>query len=259
MVVQGHLVGPLVQLVVAACESDRVLGLEADTAGTSFLTPPADVLRATAPQFSSRMSLHVTPTQTGATSFRWDDEGVENVPYPLIEHGHVVNFTTTRETASILTSAESSPGSSALRGGATTGKNHDMPMVGAPEITLLPNPQTATFDDLVREVAHGILIFGTAGISADTGLNTAIFEGNTAVIKKGIAIGRVQGVFGSFRTQKLWKDSIAGLGDASTSERQGCLVEKAMPPQGFMQVITAPAVLFKDVNVATYATLGATS
>jgi TldD protein len=81
-------------------ELDRVFGMEASFAGTSFLTPEklgtfrygSDVVSITADATSPR----------GLGTFGYDDEGVAAQRTPLIRHGLFVGYLTSRDTAAEL-------------------------------------------------------------------------------------------------------------------------------------------------------------
>ena len=80
-----------------AVELDRVLGREISYAGGSFVA--ADDLGSL--QFGSE-HVNVTADATtpgGLGSFRWDDEGVEGRPVPIIRDGVLTGFLSSRETA----------------------------------------------------------------------------------------------------------------------------------------------------------------
>ena len=81
-------------------ELDRVFGMEAAYAGTSFMTP--EKLRHL--QYgSSKVTITADAlTPTGLGTFGWDDEGVPAQRSFLIQEGLFVGYLTSRETASVL-------------------------------------------------------------------------------------------------------------------------------------------------------------
>jgi TldD protein len=81
-------------------ELDRVFGMEAAYAGTSFMTPE----KLNHLQYGSR-KVTITAdalTPTGLGTFGWDDEGVPAQRTFLIKDGLFVGYLTSRETASVL-------------------------------------------------------------------------------------------------------------------------------------------------------------
>jgi TldD protein len=83
-------------------ELDRVLGFEANYAGTSFVTPPEKVL-GQLKYGSSLMNIQADREQVGSlAACGWDDEGVKPETYMIIKDGVVVDYQTTREQAPYL-------------------------------------------------------------------------------------------------------------------------------------------------------------
>src|SRR5438034_2123131 len=81
-------------------ELDRVFGMEAAYAGTSFMTPEKlKHLQYGSPKVSITADA-LTPTGLG--TFGWDDEGVPAQRSFLIQEGLFVGYLTSRETASVL-------------------------------------------------------------------------------------------------------------------------------------------------------------
>jgi TldD protein len=81
-------------------ELDRVFGMEAAYAGTSFMTPEKlNQLRYGSPKVTITADA-LTPTGLG--TFGWDDEGVPAQRSFLIKEGLFVGYLTSRETASVL-------------------------------------------------------------------------------------------------------------------------------------------------------------
>src|SRR5437773_7399980 len=81
-------------------ELDRVFGMEAAYAGTSFMTPEKlNHLRYGSPKVTITADA-LTPTGLG--TFGWDDEGVPAQRTFLIKNGLFVGYLTSRETASVL-------------------------------------------------------------------------------------------------------------------------------------------------------------
>src|SRR2546421_5720291 len=81
-------------------ELDRVFGMEAAYAGTSFMTPEKlNHLRYGSPKVTITADA-LTPTGLG--TFGWDDEGIPAQRSFLIQDGLFVGYLTSRETASVL-------------------------------------------------------------------------------------------------------------------------------------------------------------
>src|SRR5437762_237155 len=77
-----------------AVELDRVLGMEAAYAGTSFLTPD----RLGMSYGSDQVNIVADATSpTGLGTFGWDDEGVPASVTPLVTEGRFVDYLSSRE------------------------------------------------------------------------------------------------------------------------------------------------------------------
>src|SRR5438094_765068 len=81
-------------------ELDRVFGMEAAYAGTSFMTPEKLNHLQYGPPKVTITADALTPTGLG--TFGWDDEGVPAQRTFLIKNGLFVGYLTSRETASVL-------------------------------------------------------------------------------------------------------------------------------------------------------------
>src|SRR5687767_5175780 len=123
-------------------ELDRVLGMEAAFAGTSFVgIPDLGGLRYGSPH------MNVTSDATidgGLGSFGYDDEGVQAQRVDLIKDGILVGFQSSRETAA-TTGSERSNGTMRAEGW------ENFPLIRMTNINILPG-DGGTLDDLISEV-----------------------------------------------------------------------------------------------------------
>ena len=130
-----------------AVELDRVLGREASYAGTSFV--PADGIGSL--RFGSER-VNVTADATtpgGLGSFRWDDEGVEGRPVPIVRDGVLAGFLSSRETASEI-GLERSGGCMRAEGFSR------QPIVRMTNVNLEPG-DAGSLDDLIADTGEGLL------------------------------------------------------------------------------------------------------
>jgi len=128
-------------------ELDRVLGMEANYAGTSFLT--TDKLRAL--RFGSE---HVTLMADGTlpgglATFGYDDEGVEAQLWPIVEKGLFVGYLTSRELAHTI-------GESRSRGCVRADGWHHVPMIRMVNLSLMPG--TGSLEDLLADTDDGLYL-----------------------------------------------------------------------------------------------------
>src|SRR5215471_13852293 len=132
-------------------ELDRVLGMEANFAGTSFLT--LDKLRTL--RYGSEI-VNVVADATaqhgpGLGTFAYDDEGVQAQCTPIISNGLFTGYISSRETAHTI--GENRSGGT-LR---AEGWNR-LPMIRMTNISILPGEKPLTLEELVEGTDHGILM-----------------------------------------------------------------------------------------------------
>jgi TldD protein len=132
-------------------ELDRVLGMEANFAGTSFLT--LDKLRTL--RYGSEMVNVVADARQehgpGLGTFGFDDEGVPAQCTPIITNGLFTGYLSSRETAHTI--GENRSGGT-LR---AEGWNR-LPMIRMTNVSLLPGEKSLTLEQLVASTDRAILM-----------------------------------------------------------------------------------------------------
>lgn len=187
-----------------ALELDRVLGMEAATAGTSFLTVSG---LGRFPAASEQVNVTVDPRAApGIGSFFYDDDGVEARPHRLIEAGRHVEYLSSRETAAVI-------GRSSTACSRAAGWNH-LPLVRMTTVTLEPGEMRLA--DLIADSEDGFLLEGTRSWSIDERrLNFQFGTEAARQITHG-ALGRLyRGPTYADRTPDFWRrcDAVAGAGE----------------------------------------------
>ena len=130
-------------------ELDRVLGMEANFAGTSFLT--LDKLGRLS--YGSELVNVVADARQehgpGLGTFGFDDEGVPAQCTPIITHGLFTGYLSSRETAHII---------GANRSGGTLRAEcwNRLPMIRMTNISILPGQQPLTLEQLIADTDDGI-------------------------------------------------------------------------------------------------------
>ncbi len=142
-----------------ATELDRVLGWEADYAGTSFATPDKlNHYRYGSPLFS------VTADRTqpgGLATCAFDDEGSSAQCWKIIDKGILTGYSTTRDTAPLI-GAETSCGC------AFADHWQSFPILRMANIGIDPgSPDSLALEDLIADTSSGILVDGMAAFSID--------------------------------------------------------------------------------------------
>ncbi len=137
-------------------ELDRVLGLEAAFAGTSFVSV-SDLGRL---RYGSEL-VNISADATapgGLGTYGFDDEGVEAQRVDLVRAGTLVGFQTSRETAAAA-GMERSNGTMRAEGW------ENFPLIRMTNVNLLPGE--GTLDDLVADVSEGIFMSTNKSWSID--------------------------------------------------------------------------------------------
>ena len=164
-----------------AVELDRVLGREASYAGTSFV--PADGIGSL--RFGSeRMNVTADATNPGGLgTYRWDDEGVEGRPVPIVRDGVLAGFLSSRETASEI-GLDRSGGCMRADGFVR------QPIVRMTNVNLEPG-DAGSLEDLIADTGDGLLIETNRSWSIDNRRLHFQFEGEAAWEIRGGERGRM--------------------------------------------------------------------
>ncbi|MGB8886857.1 MAG: TldD/PmbA family protein [Candidatus Korobacteraceae bacterium] len=132
-------------------ELDRVLGMEANFAGTSFLT--LDKLR-TLRYGSEIVNVVADATEAhgpGLGTFAYDDEGVASQCTPIITDGLFTGYLTSRDTADAIGASRS--------GGCLRAEGWNrLPIVRMTNVSILPGKSPLTLEQLIASTDHGILM-----------------------------------------------------------------------------------------------------
>jgi TldD protein len=132
-------------------ELDRVLGMEANFAGASFLT--LDKVRKL--QYGSEMVNVVADARQehgpGLGTFAFDDEGVPAQCTPIITNGLFTGYLSSRETAHTI-GADRSGGTLRAEGW------NRLPMIRMTNISLLPGNTPLSLEQLIASTDRGILM-----------------------------------------------------------------------------------------------------
>lgn len=206
-------------------ELDRALGWEANFAGTSFVTPD----RLGKLQFGSPlMTVIADRSQAGGlATVGFDDDGVRSMgaEFPIIENGIFRNYQMALGQAQLI-------GRDRSNGCAYADSPTSFPIQRMPNISLQPNPEKTSLDDLLGGVDEGILIIGAGSWSIDQQRYNFQFGGQLFYeIKNGKRGGMLRDVAYQGNTIEFW-NSMDGLGDRSTYRLGGSFYcGKGQPPQ----------------------------
>ncbi|MDC7805847.1 TldD/PmbA family protein [Luteimonas sp BLCC-B24] len=178
-------------------ELDRVLGYEANYAGTSFANLDR---RAERFQYGSDIvTLFADKTQPGSLgAVGFDDEGVATKRWDLISNGRLVDFQTIRDQAHILGKTESD-------GCCYADSWSSVQFQRMPNVSLAPGKSRLSVADMIKNVENGIYIIGDGSFSIDQQRYNAQFGGQLFYeIKDGAITGMVEDVAYQIRTPEFW-------------------------------------------------------
>jgi TldD protein len=183
-------------------ELDRILGYEANYAGTSFAT--LDKLQSKTFKYGSPIvNIVADKTQTGSLgAVGYDDEGVKCKKWDLIKDGIFVNVQAIRDQAHIIGSKES-------HGCCYSQSWNDVQFQRMPNVSLQPGKDPYSSEQMVKDVEKGIYIAGRGSFSIDQQRynfqfgGTAFFE-----IKNGKIEGMLNDVAYQSNTQEFWNNCV---------------------------------------------------
>jgi TldD protein len=229
-------------------ELDRVLGYEANYAGTSFAT--LDKLNTL--QFGSP-AMHVTgdrQVEHGLSTVGYDDEGVSAQTWDIIRNGVLVGYQLNRQMAH-------KQGFGRSNGCAFADAAIHVPLQRMPNVSLHPNPKDVTLDELIGGVDDGIYIVGDKSWSIDMQRHNFQFTGQKFFrIRGGKIAGQVKDVAYQSRTTDFWNamESVGGLSTYVLGGAFNC--GKGQPGQIAPVTHGCPAALFRRINVLNTAQEG---
>ena len=220
-------------------ELDRALGYEANYAGTSFLTPEKLGNFRYGSPYVNLVADNTEPETMAATGY--DDDGVSCQQWDIVRNGVFVGYCTNREVASKI-------GESRSRGSNRADGWSHVPMVRIADIGL--EPGSATVDQLIADVKHGIYIEGHGSYSIDQRRYNFQFGGDAFwLIENGRRTHMLRDVIYHGITPEFW-NSCDGVADRTARRRYGFITcGKGQPGQsGWMTHAASPA-RFRQIHV----------
>ncbi|MCW3466928.1 TldD/PmbA family protein [Chitinophaga nivalis] len=239
----SHLWLTIHESVAHPTELDRVLGYEANYAGTSFLT--LDKWKSGKFNFGSKLVNVVAdklqPGSLGAVGY--DDEGVKCGKWDIIKDGVLVNYQAIRDQAHII-GLDHSQGCCYAQSWA------DVQFQRMPNVSLQPGKEKLSVDDLIKNVEKGIYIIGDGSFSIDQQRYNFQFGGQTFYeVKEGKIVGMLKDVAYQANTQEFW-NSCSAIADKSDYRLGGAFNDgKGQPGQSNAVSHGSATTRFNGVNV----------
>jgi TldD protein len=183
-------------------ELDRVLGYEANYAGTSFLT--LDKWETGKFQFGSNIvNFQADKTQVGSLgAVGYDDEGVKCKSWELVKDGVLVNYQAIRDQVNIIKQKES-------HGCCYSQSWADVQFQRMPNVSLRPGKEQVTPQQMISGVDKGIYIVKDGSFSIDQQRYNFQFGGVLFFeIKNGKIEGMLKDVAYQANTQEFWNSCV---------------------------------------------------
>ncbi|MFN3393996.1 MAG: TldD/PmbA family protein [Candidatus Thermochlorobacter sp.] len=199
----SHLFLTIHESVGHPLELDRVLGYEANHAGTSFAT--LDKWKSKSFKYGSPIvnffADKTQPYSLGAVG--WDDEGVPTKQWDLVKDGILVNYQAIRDQVHIIEQEES-------HGCCYAQSWADVQFQRMPNVSLAPGKDRLSVDDLIKGIEKGIYIVGRGSYSIDQQRYNFQFGGQLFFeIKNGKIVGMLKDVAYQANTQEFWNSCVA--------------------------------------------------
>ena len=224
-------------------ELDRVLGYEANYAGTSFAT--LDKWQSKNFAYGSKLVNIVAdktqPNSLGAVGY--DDEGVPCKEWDIIKDGILVNYQATRDQVKMIGQKES-------HGCCYADNWNSVQFQRMPNISLKPGTEKRSVLDMIKDVEKGIYIIGRGSYSIDQQRYNFQFGGQVFYeIKNGQLAGMLDDVAYQSNTQEFW-NSCAQLCDKDDYRTFGSFFDgKGQPGQVSAVSHGSSTTRFNAVNV----------
>jgi TldD protein len=183
-------------------ELDRILGYEANYAGTSFAS--LDKLKSGTFNYGSKhINIIADKTQVGSLgAVGYDDEGVKSKQWDLIKEGILVNFEAIRDQVHILGQKES-------HGCCYSQSWSDVQFQRMPNVSLAPGNDLYSSEQMIKDVEKGIYIAGRGSYSIDQQRYNFQFGGTAFYeIKNGQIAGMLNDVAYQSNTQEFWNSCV---------------------------------------------------
>ncbi len=224
-------------------ELDRVLGYEANYAGTSFAT--LDKWKTKSFNYGSKLVNIVAdktqPYTLGTVGY--DDEGVPAKQWDLIKDGVLVNYQAIRDQAAIIGEKES-------HGCCYADNWNSVQFQRMPNVSLKAGTEKRSVTDMIKGVEKGIYIIGRGSYSIDQQRYNFQFGGQLFYeIKNGELAGMLNDVAYQSNTQEFW-NSCVQLCDQDDYRTFGSFFDgKGQPSQVSAVSHGSPTTRFNGVNV----------
>ncbi|GAA5082477.1 TldD/PmbA family protein [Lysobacter panacisoli] len=223
-------------------ELDRVLGYEANYAGTSFAT--LDKREQKFQYGSANVNVFADKIQPGSLgAVGYDDEGVKTKKWDLISEGKLVDYQTIRDQAHILGKTESD-------GCCYADSWSSVQFQRMANVSLAPGKNKLSVADMIKDVENGIYIIGDGSFSIDQQRYNAQFGGQLFYeIKNGQITRQIEDVAYQIRTPEFWNACVAVCDDSDYRLGGSFFDGKGQPGQVSAVSHGSSTARFNGINV----------
>ena len=213
------------EIVAHATELDRIMGYEANYAGTSFIKV-GDIGKL---KYGSKL-FNVTGDKVrpgGRATVGYDDDGVKTTQFPMVRDGILVGVSSNRETSHFIGDKES-------RGCTQASSWRDYPFLRMPNVHVDAGPPgSPTPEEIIADTRDGVLIEGSGSFSIDQQRYNGQFGGGAFwEIKNGKKTRAVTNVTYNAITTDFWANLNAISGEESWQQFGVGGDAKGQPTQG---------------------------
>lgn len=253
VVVSSEVAGALTyQTLGWPTELDRVLGLEANATGTSYLGP--DPFRSLGMAIApTGLTLSANRTQPGAlATTKWDDDGVETGEFAIVRDGVLVDYQTTREHMGIMEPWYRQRNIAVKSHGCAVASTAiNAPLLLSPNFIVAPGREDIAEDDLIRDTRRGIY-FPAGKVDVDHQSRNGVLVPDSMNPPREIKDGRIGDVLASaaltFNTVELWKKFLVSGGPRSATASMHHEV-KGQPSQDTLCNVTAVPMKYSGMSI----------
>ncbi len=224
-------------------ELDRVLGYEANYAGTSFAT--IDKWKTKSFKYGNeKVNLFADKKQVGSLgAVGYDDEGVETKEWDLVKDGVLVNYQAIRDQIHMIDQ-------DASHGCCYADSWSSVQFQRMPNVSLRPGKEKYSVEDMISDTEKGIYIVGRGSYSIDQQRYNFQFGGTMFFeVENGKIKGEVEDVAYQSNTQEFW-NSCESICDESDYRIFGTFFDgKGQPSQVSAVSHGSSTTRFNGVNV----------
>jgi TldD protein len=224
-------------------ELDRVLGYEANFAGTSFAT--LDKWQSKNFNYGSKeVTLFADKTQVGSLgAVGWDDEGVKTKRWDLVKDGTLVNYQAIRDQAHIIGEKES-------HGCCYADGWNSVQFQRMANVSLAAGKTPLSVAEMIKDVKKGIYIIGDGSFSIDQQRYNFQFGGQLYYeIKDGEIVGMLKDVAYQSNTQEFWNSCVKVCDERDYRLGGSFFDGKGQPSQSSAVSHGSSTARFNGVNV----------